>query len=269
MNTNSKSYRRIDLHYILMQAGFWAMFASICAYQAALLLERGFSNSHVGLIISVRCLTGIFSQPLFGIFADRHPKFPLKHLVSLSFLLSIGVSLALIFLPLGLGGTILVFALIGAFETSAYPLIDTLAIQYINDGIPLHYSLGRGMGSIAYAFCCVFLGSLTAARGMESALWVHAALVAVEAVIVATFPTHIPQRTDHRAEADERPHAPLVLLRSHPRFSLMMAASLFSVFGVIALSNFLVNVTTAKGGDTQALGLGLFLMGAFELPTAF
>ena len=269
MSTDSPSYRRIDLHYILLQAGFWAMFASICAYQAALLLERGFSNSEVGTIISVRCLTGIFSQPLFGIFADRHPKFPLKHLVSLSFLFSIAVSAGLIFLPLGFGGTVAVFALIGAFETSAYPLIDTLAIQYINDGIPLHYSLGRGIGSVAYAICCVLLGWLTTARGMESVLWVHIVLVAAEALIAATFPTHIPQRTSRRDAPEDRPHAPLTLLRTHPRFSVMMAASLFSVFGVIALSNFLVNVTTAKGGDTQALGLGLFLMGVFELPTAF
>lgn len=263
------SYRRADLHYILMQMGFWAMFASICAYQAALLLERGFSNSDVGLIISVRCLTGIFSQPLFGIFADRHPTFPLKHLVTLSFLLSLIASAGLIFLPLELGGTIVIFALVGAFETSAYPLIDTLAIQYINDGIPLHYSLGRGLGSISYAVCCVLLGSLTAANGMESVLWVHVVLIAVEILIVATFPTHIPQRAADRGVPEERPHAPLTLLRTHPRFSLMLAASLFCVLGVIALSNFLVNVTTAKGGGTKALGLGLFLMGAFELPTAF
>ena len=42
------SLRRLDYHYIAMQAGFWAMFAAIVAYQTALLLERGFSNSEAG-----------------------------------------------------------------------------------------------------------------------------------------------------------------------------------------------------------------------------
>ena len=32
--------RRLDYHYIAMQTGFWAMFAAVCAYQAALLTAR-------------------------------------------------------------------------------------------------------------------------------------------------------------------------------------------------------------------------------------
>ena len=38
------SLRRLDGHYMAMQAGFWAMFAAVCAYQTALLLDRGFSK---------------------------------------------------------------------------------------------------------------------------------------------------------------------------------------------------------------------------------
>ena len=39
------SHRRLDNHYIIMQIGYWAMFAAFCGYQTALLLSRGFSNS--------------------------------------------------------------------------------------------------------------------------------------------------------------------------------------------------------------------------------
>ena len=88
-NHAAPSARRLDYHYIAMQAGFWAMFAGVCAYQTALLLNRGFSNSEIGLITAVRCVAGIVSQPLLGGFADRHPEVPLKVLVSGS----LGVSL--------------------------------------------------------------------------------------------------------------------------------------------------------------------------------
>ena len=81
------SLRRLDWHYMAMQIGFWAMFASIVGYQTALLLDRGFSNGEAGLMTSVRCLAGIVCQPLLGGFADRHPEFPLKRIVSLSMLL--------------------------------------------------------------------------------------------------------------------------------------------------------------------------------------
>ena len=79
----SYSLRRLDGHYIAMQMGFWAMYAAVCAYQAALLQHRGFSNSQVGLVIAVRCLAGIVCQPLLGGFADRHPGVPLRRIVSL------------------------------------------------------------------------------------------------------------------------------------------------------------------------------------------
>ena len=48
------SLRRLDLHYIAMQIGYWAMFAAICAYLAALLGARGFSYSQIGLLSAIR-----------------------------------------------------------------------------------------------------------------------------------------------------------------------------------------------------------------------
>ena len=42
-----------------------------------------------GKTTAVRCLAGIVCQPLLGGFADRHPQIPLKHIVSLSLLLSV------------------------------------------------------------------------------------------------------------------------------------------------------------------------------------
>ena len=78
------SVRRLDYHYMAMQIGFWAMFAAICAYQAALLTSRGFTNAETGLLIAVRCLAGIVCQPALGSFADRHPRIPLRLIVSLA-----------------------------------------------------------------------------------------------------------------------------------------------------------------------------------------
>ena len=268
MNDFSVSRRRLDLHHAALQAGFWSMFGSVCAYQAALLLARGLSNSDVGLIIAVRCLTGIIAQPLLGSFSDRHPNIPLKRIVVLSLALSFLVGLPFIFIPMGLGGTLAVFAFLGAFELSAYPLIDSMAIQFINAGIPIRYSLGRGIGSLAYALCCAALGMLTSRFGMELTLWVHAGLILLEILLVQTYPTYRPSPESLQKQQTGRPHSPLALLTHYPRFAMALAASFFGVMGVISLSNFLVNIVDHRGGGNMDLGLSLFLMGAFELPTA-
>ena len=258
------SLRRLDWHYMAMQIGFWAMFASIVGYQTALLLDRGFSNGEAGLMTSVRCLAGIVCQPLLGGFADRHPEFPLKRIVSLSMLLSLGVSVWYWLAPgMGLGETALVWAVIGGLEVSSYPLMDAMAIQFINDGVPIRYSLGRGLGSLAYALTCVFLGFQVGRSGVESTLLTHVVLVAAEIALVATYP---PYRGRPRARDAEgpRPQSALALLRSNPSFTLMLAGVLLSLTAVLPLSNFLVNVVTSRGGTDADLGLAMFVMGGLR-----
>ncbi len=263
--TKMPSHRRLDYHYILMQAGFWAMFAAFCGYQTALLLARGFSNSQAGLIIAVRCLAGILCQPILGGYADRHPQVPLRRIVCLSLALALVANGLFYTVPMGLGGTLAVFFIIGGFELSAYPLMDAMAVQFINVGVPIRYSLGRGIGSLSYAVVCVLMGMQVSRFGVETMLLTHGALVAVEIVLVAAYPAYR-GGVELKSGTGERPHSVARLLRLNPAFTLMLAATLLALTGVLPLSNFLVNVVMDKGGGSGQLGVALFLMGAVELP---
>lgn len=261
--------RRLDWHYIAMQMGFWAMFAAIVAYQTALLLDRGFTNGEAGLMTSVRCLAGIVFQPLLGGFADRHPGVPLKHIVAISLALSLAAGLWYWMDPaMGLGSTALVWVVIGGLGVSSYPLMDAMAVQFINDGMPIRYSLGRGLGSLAYAVVCVLLGLQVGQWGVETTLVTFLLLTAAEIALVFTYPTWHPHAPAAQAE-QARPQSALSLLRSNPRFTLMLAGVLFGLTAVLPLSNFLVNVILSRGGTAADLGLAMFLMGGFELPAAF
>ena len=265
----SPSLRRLDWHYIAMQMGFWAMFAAIVAYQTALLLERGFTNGEAGLMTSVRCLAGIVFQPLLGGFADRHPGVPLKGIVGVSLALSLAAGVWYWAEPaMGLAQTALVWVVIGGLGVSSYPLMDAMAVQFINDGVPIRYSLGRGLGSLAYAVVCVLLGLQVGQWGVETTLVTFLLLTAAEIALVFTYPTWHPRAPAAQAE-QARPQSALSLLRSNPRFTLMLAGVLFGLTAVLPLSNFLVNVILSRGGTAADLGLAMFLMGGFELPAAF
>lgn len=266
----SPSLRRLDWHYIAMQMGFWAMFAAIVAYQTALLLERGFTNGEAGLMTSVRCLAGIVFQPLLGGFADRHPGVPLKGIVGVSLALSLAAGVWYWAEPaMGLAQTALVWVVIGGLGVSSYPLMDAMAVQFINDGVPIRYSLGRGLGSLAYAVVCVLLGLQVGQWGVETTLVTFLLLTAAEIALVFTYPTWHPKAPAEGRAAAERPQSALSLLRSSPRFTLMLAGVLFGLTAVLPLSNFLVNVILSRDGTAADLGLAMFLMGGFELPAAF
>ena len=71
---------RVNAMYFLVQIWFWGMMAAFSGYQTAIVLERGFSSGQAGVFIALGCFAGIFSQPLLGAWADRHPSVPLKAL---------------------------------------------------------------------------------------------------------------------------------------------------------------------------------------------
>ncbi|SBW09848.1 Transporter, major facilitator family protein [uncultured Eubacteriales bacterium] len=268
MEHNLPSSRQLNWHYIAMQAGFWAMFASIVAFQTPLLQARGFTNTEVGFVVAVRCGAGIFCQPLLGGFADKHPNIPLKFIVSASLTLSLLVGLLFTFVPMGLWGTLAVFVVLGGFEISAYPLMDAMAIQYINAGVPIRYSLGRGIGSFSYAISCVVLGLQSDTAGVESTLLTHAALVVLVALLCITYPTFRAQPRQSGVQ-EEMPQSVVSLLRGNPRFTLMLVAILLGMTACLPMSNYMTNILLEKGGSNSDLGPTLFMMAAFELPTAF
>lgn len=269
MSAQNWDPRRLNLQYIALQIGYWAMCGAICAYQASLLQARGFSPQEIGALVAVRCLAGIVFQPLLGGWADRHPQVPLKLVVDLSLALSLVVSLIFTLLPgMPFLPTVLVFVVLGGFEISAYPLMDSMAVQFIRVGVPIQYSLGRGIGSVAYAVSCVIMGFQSGRWGVESTLLSHLVLLVVEMALVWSFPTFRP--SDQREEPGEaaRPHSTSEILKANPCFAWMLLAILLSLTAATPLTNFLINILQAKGGGDQQLGVACFLMAASELPGA-
>ena len=264
------SSKRLNLQYSFMQVAFWAASAALCAYQAALLLHRGFTNTQVGILLAVRCLAGVVAQPLLGSYADKHPNHSLKGIVTLCLTVAFFAGLVHL-LPMGMAGTAAVLVVLGALEISAYPLMDAMAVQFIQAGRQVSYSLGRGFGSLAYAVVSVLIGLQTDRFGLESSLVTHSALVLVFIASVVTFPKFDPAwrgSSSKEKEAGERPKSALGLLRDNPRFGVMLAGVLLGVTAYMAMSNFMINIVRSRGGGETHLGVTIFVATAFELPAA-
>ena len=265
MDKTLPTLRRVNTLYTLVQVLYWSAFAAFAGYQTALLLSRGFSSGDAGVFAAIRCLAGIFAQPLLGGWADRHPHIPLKRIINVCLALSLVVNLVFYCTKPGFWGTALILLVLGVLELNAYPLLDSLAVQFINLGLNVNYSLGRGLGSFAYAVSCVILGRQSAALGVETVLLSHMAFLVLLMVMVGVYPT-APQTEDVQTEADS--HSVWYLLKSNRSFTWMLLAMFFCLTGVMPIVNFLVSIVTSRGGNDADLGLALFLMGASELPAA-
>ena len=164
--------------------------------------------------------------------------------------------------------TLIVFGVIGAFEISIYPLMDSMAIQFINVGVPIQYSLGRGVGSMAYALFCLYLGWQVAQFGLESYLLTHLGVIVVEIVLILTFPTFHARPRPAPGEGPQ-PQSVLRLLYTNPRFALMLVSVFLGMTAYMPTANYLVNILAGRGGGTEHLGAALFWMASWELPSAF
>ena len=262
------SRKRIVICYILLQASFWGMLSSICAYQAAVVLDRGFTAGQAGIFCALCYFASLFTQPVIGGWADRHPEVPLKRLLIVMLLPAIALNLVFYFTRPNFLLTALTFFLFGVLETNSYPLIDSMGMQYVNAGVQIPYSLSRGIGSLSYALLCVATGLLTARFGMQAALLAHCAEQLVMLVCLLLFPSIPAQLLPQPQKGAASGHSALQILRGSRTFTLMLIACFFGMMGVMPISGFLVTLVTSRGGDSRALGLAQFLMAASELPSA-
>lgn len=260
------SERRLNLHYYLMQAGYWTIYAAVCGYHASLLLERGFTDGEVGIVLAIRCFAGVVIQPILGAFSDKHPNLPLKKIIVACLAASLVAQVIYIGFNFGMLGTILVYIVIGGLELSAYPFLDSMAVQYINSGVNIQYSLGRGIGSFFYAVTCVLMGFQVTVWGAQSTMVTHAVLIAAEMLIVMTFPTF--QGEIVPAERKKSPHTTLEMLRANPKFTVTLLAVFFGITAGLPAVMFMIQIITSIGGNDGTMGIALFVMGAAELPAA-
>ena len=259
---------KLNLHYYLLQIGFWGGIGCFTGFQSVIVLDRGFTSADVGVFVAVCNLAGILFQPQLGAWADRHPEIPLKRIFLCCILTALGLNTVFLFTRPGFLLTALFFALMGMAEVNSFTLIDAMAMQYINAGADLPYSLGRGLGSLSYAVMCILVGRLTAAFTMQSALLAHGAMLVLLILATVTFPT-FPRGLQPPREERKPPHSALAILRGNPPFTLMMLAGFFGMMAVMPVDNFLINLLENLGGDSGDLGLALFLKAASELPAAF
>lgn len=267
MSTAFPSLRRLNISYTLVHVAYWAMFAVFTGYQTSLLLGRGFTSGEAGIFASIRCFAGILAQPLLGGWADRHPEVPIKWLLDGCLVLALAVNGVFYAARPGFWGTAAIFLALGVLELNAYPLLDSMAVQFIGAGVPMAYSLSRGLGSLAYALACVLCGQQAVRFGTESLLLTHMTLLVLMIAAVALYPAFPREALPPRVQG-ERPHSILYILKSSRPFTLMLVSLFFALAAIMPIVSFMVNIVTDRGGDQGHLGLALFLMGASELPAA-
>jgi PPP family 3-phenylpropionic acid transporter len=120
---------------------------------------------------------------------------------------------------------------------------------------------------MSYALFCLYLGWQVAKLGLETYLITHLITILAEILLILTFPT-FHARPRPAAGEGPQPQSVFQLLRSNPRFTLMLAAVCLGITSYMPTTNYLINILVSRGGGSEHLGAALFWMASWELPSA-
>ena len=252
--------------FTLIQGLYWMAYCILVSFSSVYLLERGFLNAQIGILISVSSILSALLQPVAAARADRMVKLSLRQVCA-------GVAAAMALCALGLltlpgkalqAGLYMVLLVLLQLLT---PFLYSLAMDCHNNHIPLNYGLARGAGAATYGIASSACGVLTAAFGVRVLPLILAGLTAILVPALLTFRHAGPVRkTLPREEGlkEDRDTAPF--LKRYPQVLLLLVAISLLFTSHNILISFPYQIVQGVGGDTQQMGTLLTIMSIADIP---
>jgi MFS transporter, PPP family, 3-phenylpropionic acid transporter len=153
-----KLARQLTLRYAFLQITYWISQCCIYSFAAVYLQSKNFNNTQIGIVLALASVLSIVLQPAVAAFADKTKKISLRYIVVSLMLIVFILALFLLIMPESLTLIASIYILISAIQFTLNPLFNSLALEYLNLGIPMNYGLARGMGSIFFAITSSSLG---------------------------------------------------------------------------------------------------------------
>lgn len=261
----------LNIQYFSLQMLFWGAAVVNYAYMTQLLEYKGFTEVEIGILNSVKLLSGVGFQLWIGPFVDRHIyKIPLKYIIALLTFITALLSLDLYFVQHYFTVMFMIAVGFGFSFTTISPLLDSLSMLYTNQGYPINYALGRAGGSISWAVFCICAGLVCDTVG----IWILPILQLLFALamtcLILSMKWISPNKKKEKADFTDLPvHTVKALLCEYPKYSMFLIASAIMFMGYNLGTTFLIDVVMELGGTSTQYGEAQFVMAISEVPAAF
>ena len=248
-------------------------------YVTYYLLDRGVSDSHIGILIAVSCALAVVFQQLLGRRVDRGSLNGKKILLLFAAFMSVlGVAI-LAFKPAWAAA--LMYGMLMCSIQVMQPILNSISFYYRSEGISVNYGVARGVGSLCYAFFSMLLGMLTVKAGSIVVPLSLGILSAMIFLIIWSMPSiktgggggaavnadsSSEQATSEVAVSDS---VKAFRLSRYPAFAMMLAGLVMVMIFHNMVMTYFIYVVERAGGDSGNMGLAIGLSGLVEIPIIF
>lgn len=258
--------RLLAFQYSLLQGTYWAAFCTIYAFSTVLLLEKGFSDAQIGVIIALGNIFGVILQPVFAGIADSSKRISLQKLTAVLSGFTAFLFLLVYLLPNLLFAIAACFLLTDTFLQVVQPLVNSVSVYYVNRGVSVDFAVSRGVGSLSYAAASSVLGMLAAKFGVNSIIFMGIVLLVLLVLILLSLPlvqgaSYTEPKTEPSKESIFR------FFARYKRFTVaLIAVTLLFTFHNMT-NNYMIRIIQSLGGDSASMGRALSIAAVCELPT--
>lgn len=265
--------KKLTVKNLLLQAFLWMCFGTIWSFATVYLLDKGFQNTQIGIVLSIGSILSIVFQPLIASFIDKFENLRLKYVILVLIIILCVLSLILWLIPYNFYVTGLLYILIGAFICSLPPLTYSIALEYTNMGIPVNFGLARGIGSIGFAIMVYAIGIATTRFNPTIILPIFAVLTFLMGITICTFESPLTYATPEaiKAEEDKNPVEKnnqniFSFIVSYKKFSMLLLGFIMLFISHSLINTYHINIINNIGGNDANMGLSIAIAAAVELP---
>ena len=251
----------MSFHYGLLQALYWMLFAAINGFVAVFLLARGLDEAFIGLLVAISNTTAAILQPFTAGWIDRSKRWRIKD-IGLMVVAATALGLGLGWLVPSLAVPVFFLAIILIWILQ--PIVNSIAIYYLNRGARLNFGITRAAGSLAFGVVSIVIGYLVKIHGADVLLIIGLWLALATAVCIHLFAMEQPAA--ETLDPYRHVHTGGGFWHSHRNFLIFLCGVvLLFTFHTFA-TTYLIRIAQRIGGDEATMGTGVAIAAIAEIP---
>ncbi len=248
--------------YAVIQSLYFFMLAMVNVYASAYLLNRGFSNGQIGIMLGISNLGAVGIQLLSASVITRTGIRIGKVMIGTGVIIAV---LALVLLLSPLRGVVfcVVYVLVYMLAQSMMASVNSLYRGYHEQGTKINFGVARGFGSAAYSISslCVGVAVQRFTPNILPGLYVVPCLLLCIIVFIFNAPNVTEQQPSSVTTREKR-----IFMREYPQFYLFFAGVLCLSISNGFTETYLLQIIQRVGGGSSNLGIAMFISAMMELP---
>lgn len=271
---------KLNSEYAGIFGTYWMYYGIISSFCSAYLLDMGYDNSEIGIILAVASVVSVFLQPVLANLSDMSKKLDAISVAGISTVIMMIMQVGLFIIKGKSAALWVLYVMLMAWELALQPLFNSLARRLSESGSRINFGVCRAGGSLAYAIFTAIIGTYVEKYGTvilpRMGMVVLALLLGVILLLSRTLKKAMEQKANAVAASGEviEPEdveeiSVAMFIKRNKLFILLNFFIMVLFFQNTITNNFMYQIVTGVGGTSEDMGRIFGVMAALEIPGLF